>query len=57
MPLWFQPQQPFYLFEDGDLSHYLDVATEIDYPDVEEASLADVEGAVRPFSLKNSDPR
>ena len=33
------PQQPFYCREDGDLSHYLDVATEIEYPDVEEPSL------------------
>ena len=28
------PQQPFYLHEDGDLSHYVDVATQIEYPDV-----------------------
>ncbi|OHB68202.1 MAG: hypothetical protein A2V70_11705, partial [Planctomycetes bacterium RBG_13_63_9] len=52
-----RPQQPFYLFDDGDLSHYLDVATEIDYPDVDECPLADVEGAIRPFSLSNSDSR
>ena len=29
------PQQPFYCREDGDLSHYLGVATEIEYPDTE----------------------
>jgi len=51
------PQQPLYLFEDRDLSHYLDVATEIEYPDVEVESLGDVDGAVRPFSLDNSDPQ
>ncbi|MBN2474185.1 MAG: TolC family protein [Pirellulales bacterium] len=50
------PQQPVYLFDDGDLSHYLDVATEIEYPDVEQESLGDVDGAVRPFSLGNSEP-
>ena len=27
------PTQPFYFFEDGDLSHYVDKATQIDYPD------------------------
>ena len=37
-----QPQQPFYCQEDGDLSHYLDVATEIEYPDVHEPSLDEV---------------
>lgn len=50
------PQQPFYFHEDGDLSHYLDAATDIDYPDVEEATLPDAEGAIRPFSLENADP-
>ena len=50
------PQQPFYFYEDGDLSHYLGVATEIEYPDVEAESLADADGALRPFSLQNSKP-
>jgi len=51
------PQQPFYFHEDGDLSHYIDKATEIEYPDVEEERLADVDGAIRPFSLdENSTP-
>ena len=27
-----RPTQPAFFFEDGDLSHYLDVATEIEYP-------------------------
>ena len=26
------PTQPFYFFEDGDLSHYVGVATNIEYP-------------------------
>jgi len=53
------PQQPFYFHEDGDLSHYIDQATDIDYPDVEEERLADVDGAIRPFSLAedNQGPR
>ena len=29
------PQQPFYFREDGNLSHYLGVATDIEYPDTE----------------------
>ncbi|HYW78426.1 MAG TPA: TolC family protein, partial [Thermoguttaceae bacterium] len=52
-----RPQQPLFLHEDGDLSHYKGVATEIEFPDVEEESLGEVDGAMRPFSLDNSDPR
>ncbi len=50
-----QPQQPFYCKEDGDLSHYLDVATEIEYPDVSEPSLDEVNCAQAPLTLKNTD--
>lgn len=50
-----RPQQPFYLREDGDLSHYLDVATEIDYPDVEAATLAEVTEALPPYTLENME--
>jgi len=49
------PQQPFYFHEDGDLSHYIDKATEIEYPDVETERLADVDGAIRPFSLEDDN--
>jgi outer membrane protein TolC len=49
------PQQPFYCREDGDLSHYLDVATEIEYPDVEEPSLNEVINPLRPLTLENAD--
>ena len=48
------PTQPFYFMEDGDLSHYVGVATEIEYPDVEEASLDEVTGAMAPLTLRNS---
>jgi len=51
------PQQPFYLFEDGDLSHYIERATEIDYPDVNEPRLAEVDGALPPLSLQNTEPK
>ena len=50
-----QPIQPFYLKEDGDLSHYMDVATEIEYPDVDEPQLDEVTGALPPLTLKNTD--
>src|SRR3972149_453515 len=50
-----QPQQPFYCKEDGDLSHYLDVATDIEYPDVDEPSLDEVNCAQAPLTLKNTD--
>jgi outer membrane protein TolC len=49
------PQQPFYCREDGDLSHYLDVATEIEYPDVEEPSLDEVHNTRPPLTLKNPE--
>ena len=52
-----RPQQPFYFFEDGDLSHYIGVATEIDYPDVETASLDEVDGTLPPLTLENSEPK
>lgn len=50
-----QPTQPFYFMEDGDLSHYLDVATQIEYPDVAECPLDEVTGALPPLTLRNSE--
>lgn len=53
-----RPQQPYYLFEDGDLSHYMDQATQIEYPDAHVESLDEVaiDGPnYRPFSLQNPD--
>lgn len=48
------PTQPFYFHEDGDLSHYLDHATELSDPDVYQPQLEDVEFAEAPFTI--SDP-
>ncbi|HID76423.1 MAG TPA: TolC family protein, partial [Planctomycetaceae bacterium] len=48
-----RPQQPFFFYEDGDLSHYVGMATDIEYPDVDVASLDDVEQAQPPFTLDN----
>jgi outer membrane protein TolC len=49
------PTQPFFFHEDGDLSHYLDVATDIEYPDVDEPRLDEVNCAQPPLTLKNID--
>lgn len=49
------PQQPFYCREDGDLSHYVDVATEIEYPDVSEPSLDEVNCTRAPLTLKSPE--
>ncbi|MCS7238534.1 MAG: TolC family protein [Thermoguttaceae bacterium] len=52
-----RPQQPFFFREDGDLSHYVEKATEIEYPDVEEPSLADAALAQAPLTVSNPDPQ
>jgi outer membrane protein TolC len=49
------PQQPFYCREDGDLSHYLGVATEIEYPDVQEGPTCEVASTAPPLTLKNAE--
>jgi outer membrane protein TolC len=51
-----QPQQPFYFHKvDADLAHFKNVATDIEYPDVESDRLPDVSEAHRPFTLTNRD--
>ena len=50
-----QPVQPFFFMEDGDLSHYQGMATEIDYPDVEEPCLCETSCATPPLTLRNPD--
>ena len=52
-----QPIQPFYLHEDGDLSHYLDKATQPEAPDLHQEPLAEVQNTLTPFSLSNPEPR
>ena len=49
-----QPTQPFYFHESGDLSLYLDKATDIEYADVDHHRLAEVEHTEAPFTI--SDP-
>ncbi|HEX4414083.1 MAG TPA: TolC family protein, partial [Lacipirellulaceae bacterium] len=49
------PQQPFYCRENGDLSHYLGVATQIDYPDSQESPSCEINNTLPPLTLKNPD--
>ena len=48
------PTQPFYFRDDGDLSHYMDVATDIEYPDVNGPVLDEVQAAHAPLTLANA---
>ncbi len=48
-----QPMQPYYLHGDGDLSHYLDVATEIEYTDAGQEPLEEVTHTLQPRTLSN----
>ncbi len=49
------PTQPFYFHEDGDLSHFLDKATEMEYPDVCAEPLPDTALSEKPLSVTNPD--
>lgn len=51
------PSRPFYFFEDGDLSHYKGVATEIEYPDVHTVTLDDVTQSLEPLTVRNTEAR
>jgi outer membrane protein TolC len=48
-------QQPFYLFEDGDLSHYKGMATDLEVPDVCVKPLDEVTGSLPPLTLSNPE--
>ena len=49
------PTQPFYLHEDGDLSHYIEKATAPEHPDVDLPPLADVSASEHPLTLSKPD--
>jgi outer membrane protein TolC len=51
------PSQPFYFFNDEDLSHYKGVATQIEYPDVSQQSLDEVTKANTPLTLANIEAK
>jgi outer membrane protein TolC len=52
-----KPVTPFYLGEHDDMSHYMDVATKLDYPDVHVESLTEVTQSGEPLTLSNPEPR
>ena len=47
------PTQPFFIAEDGDLSHYLQTATQIEYPDLQVESLPEATQTQIPFMSGN----
>ncbi|MFN0020676.1 MAG: TolC family protein [Pirellulaceae bacterium] len=51
------PTQPFFLHEDGDLSHYIDKATTAANPDLNSPVMPDVEESHTPFTLSNPEPK
>ena len=48
------PTQPFYFAEDGDLSHYVGQATNIDYPVETQPPLSDARETAAPLTLDNA---
>ena len=49
------PRQPFYFFEDGDLSHYVGAIQKIEYPDTVHQPLDEAAGTVEPLTLSNAN--
>jgi outer membrane protein TolC len=47
------PRQPFYFFEDGDLSHYVGAVQKLEYPDSDQEPLAEAAGTTEPLTLSN----
>ena len=49
------PTQPFYVGETGDLSHYIDTASRIEYPDLHSEALPEASETMQPYSVDNHD--
>jgi hypothetical protein len=49
------PRQPFYFFEDGDLSHYVGAVQKIEYPDTCQDPLDEAAGSIEPLTLSNAN--
>lgn len=47
------PRQPFYFFEDGDLSHYVGAIQKLEYPDSDQKPLDEAAGTAEPLTLSN----
>lgn len=52
-----RPTTPLYLRDDGDLSHYRGIATQIEYPDVDPDRIDDVSKAQPPLTVANPEAR
>ena len=49
------PTKPFYMGETGDLSHYIDTASRIEYPDLHSEPLPEASQTMQPYSVDNHD--
>lgn len=49
------PSKPIYLNDTGNLNHFVEQATAIEYPDIEIRSLDEVEQAYAPITVKDPD--
>ena len=49
------PRQPFYFFEDGDLSHYVGSIQKMEYPDTVHQPLDEAAGTIEPLTLSNAN--
>ena len=49
------PNKPMYLRDQGDLSYYLDQASDVEYPDVQTPRLEEVSHARPPITITDSD--
>jgi outer membrane protein TolC len=48
------PTKPFYMGETGDLSHYIDTASRIEYPDLQSEPLPEASQTMEPYSIDNN---
>jgi len=49
------PSKPIYLNDTGNLNHFVDQATSIEYPDIQTRTLDEVEQALAPITVKDPD--
>ncbi len=49
------PTQPFYVGETGDLAHYIDTATRIEYPDLKCDALPEASETLAPYTVDNHE--
>jgi outer membrane protein TolC len=49
------PTKPFYMGETGDLSHYIDTASRIEYPDLQSEPLPEASQSMEPYSIDNHE--